>query len=118
MMIRSILLALMLALAACGQAQQSSFSPTKLANLQIGKTTYDQAVAELGQPSSQSQLPDGRRLANYEYLEETQTLGTSSARGGVISAHSVPTSGGARTDVYQLQFGSNGVLQSYSALNQ
>ncbi|HUN48114.1 MAG TPA: hypothetical protein VMU85_16405, partial [Stellaceae bacterium] len=64
-MTRAILFALLLALAACGQQTQNSFSPTKLSDLQVGKSNYEQVVAQLGPPANETRLPDGRRIANY-----------------------------------------------------
>ena len=109
-MTRAILVALLLALAACGQQTQNNFSPTKLSDLQIGKTSYEQVVAQLGPPSNETRLPDGRRIANYTYVEETENLQAPSARGGVPSVRATP-----RSSVYQLQFDSGGVLQTYTA---
>ena len=111
---RSILLAVMLGLAACGQAQVS-FSPSKLSDLQVGKTTYDQAVSELGPPTDESKLPDGRRLMTYVYRVQSQTLQAPTARGSVSAVHTTSSEPSASTSAFQLQFDSSGVLQSYTS---
>jgi hypothetical protein len=110
---RSILLAIMLGLAACDQVP-ISFSPAKTSNLEVGKTTYDQAVAQLGKPTDESKLPDGRRLATYTYLVQGQSVQTSSARGGVTVARATSGPSNANTSTFQMQFDPNGVLQSYT----
>ena len=110
---RSILFAIMLGLAACDQVP-ISFSPAKTSNLEVGQTTYDQAVAQLGKPTDESKLPDGRRLATYTYLVQGQSVQTSSARGGVTVAHATTGPSNANTSTFQMQFDPNGVLQSYT----
>ena len=109
-MTRAILFTLILALASCGQTTQNSFSPAKLSDLQVGRTSYEQVVAQLGPPSNETRLPDGRRIANYEFVEETQTLQAPTARGGTPSVRTTP-----RSSTYQLQFDPSGVLQNYTA---
>jgi len=111
---RPILFALMFGLAACGQTQpQGSFSPTKLSDLHIGKTTYAEIVSEFGPPSSESTLPDGRRITNYQYEEEVETWQGPTMRGGVPTARMVP-----RAHVFQLQFDSSGILRDYTSMPQ
>lgn len=110
---RSILLAIMLGLAACDQVP-ISFSPAKTSNLEIGKTTYDQAVSQLGKPTDENKLPDGRRLLTYVYLVQGQSVQTPTSRGGVTVAHATSGPSNAGTSTFQMQFDPNGVLQSYT----
>src|SRR5579862_1843918 len=100
----------MLGLAACDQVP-ISFSPAKTSNLEIGKTTYDQAVSQLGKPTDENKLPDGRRLLTYVYLVQGQSVQTPTSRGGVTVAHATSGPSNAGTSTFQMQFDPGGVLQ-------
>jgi hypothetical protein len=110
---RAILFAIILGLAACDQ-NLVSFSPAKTSQLEVGKTTYDQAVSQLGPPTDQSQLPDGRRLVNYVYQVQGQSVQAPTARGGVTVAHTTSGPSNVGTSAFQMQFDPSGVLQSYT----
>lgn len=110
---RAILLAAMLSLAACDTIF-ASFKPAATSDLQVGKTTYDQAVSQLGKPTDESTLPDGRRLVTYVYQVQGQSVQAPTARGGVTVARSGSGPSAVGNSAFQLQFDPNGVLQSYT----
>lgn len=103
----------LLSLAAC-ETVVKSFTPAKTSELVIGTTTYDQAVSQLGKPTDESTLPDGRRLVTYVYLVQGQSVQTPTARGGVTVAHATSGPSNASTSAFQMQFDASGVLQSYN----
>jgi len=112
---RSILLAcaLVLALPACDTVF-ASFKPAQTSTLEVGKTTYDQTVSQLGKPTDESTLPDGRRLVTYIYRVQGQAMQVPTTRGGVSAVRTSAAPSGVSTSNFQLTFDQSGVLQSYT----
>ncbi len=91
---------LVMALACCSGGCAVSGSGTQIsqesiASLNPGQTTYAEAIATLGQPSSISAAPDGTRSATYAYKQEYDALVI-----GAVVEHTL-----------LLEFDKNGVLQ-------
>ncbi len=110
---RAILLAAMLGLAACDTIF-ASFKPAATSDLQVGKTTYDQAVSQLGKPTDEMALPDGRKQVTYVYQVQGQSVQAPTSRGGVTVAHAGPGPSAVGNSAFQLVFDPSGVLQSYT----
>ena len=106
-MIRITLTALMMA-AVCSTAQATEVSEAQLASLQIGTTTYDQVISQLGKPTTIETSADGKTIT---YIA-THTH--------IKAATYVPIvglfAGGARaqSSSVKLVFGPDGVLSKTS----
>ncbi|HUN49150.1 MAG TPA: hypothetical protein VMU85_21630 [Stellaceae bacterium] len=110
---RPLLLVLMLALAGCDTVFHS-FKPAQPTNLEIGKTTYDQTVSQLGKPTDEATLPDGRRMVTYVYRVQGQSMAVPTTRGGVSAVRTSAAPSGISTSNFQLTYDPSGVLQSYT----
>ena len=83
----------------------------QLSKLEKGKTTMQEVVASLGQPSTNTYNSDGTRTIAYMYMEaQTRPETFIPFIGGLI--------GGAdsRSNVVTLRFDKNGTLLDYSSL--
>ncbi len=85
-------------------------------NSRVGKYTYDQAVAELGQPDRQARLSDGKVV--YKWLAQVPTSPTlntgMSYYGSTGFAAGQNVNSGLGNRYLQLTFGTNGVLSDWS----
>jgi hypothetical protein len=82
----------------------------------IGKYTYDQAVAELGSPTEQSQSSDGKVVAKWvSQLYAGAGLNSQMSYHGSTGYGAGQNLGpGYGTRVLQLTFGADGVLTAWS----
>lgn len=67
-----VALTLSLCVSACVYQQQGNrFDPAKVAELQPGVSTQQDAIDKLGPPSAVSNYPDGSRLLQWQYVYGT-----------------------------------------------
>lgn len=106
MEMRAVVIAAMLALGGC-MTSGTQLSETQLATIEKGKTTYDEVVARLGEPTTLTVAEDGTRVATYGYAK-----GNSAA---VIPIASL-FAGGLKIDAVTttFTFDSAGVLKDYT----
>ena len=60
-------LCVVLLLGGCGMSSGVKIDQDKIASLQKGKTTYDQAIQRFGKPTRSSIKSDGTRTITYKY---------------------------------------------------
>jgi len=81
-----------------------------LQSFERGKTTYGDVVARLGQPTSNTLLPDGRRMIMYTYMQaQARPENFIPIVGAFV--------GGAdtRSSVVSITFDQTGILETYSS---
>jgi hypothetical protein len=85
-------------------------------NSRVGNYTYDQAVAEYGSPTTQSQSNDGKVVAKWVTQQNTgASLNTGMAYYGSTGFAGNQNAGpGHRARTLQLTFGANGKLLEWS----
>ena len=106
---KKIVLVLSLFAAGC-VAMGTQIQEKQLSKLEKGKTTMQEVVANLGQPSTNTYNSDGTRTIAYMYMEaQTRPETFIPFIGGLI--------GGAdsRSNVVTLRFDKNGTLLDYSS---
>ena len=81
-------------------------------NSRVGNYTYNQAVAELGSPTLQSQTSDGKLSVKWVQPYTAATLNTGMSYYG--SAGFAAGQNANRSQVLQLTFDANGVLTAWS----
>lgn len=104
-----VILASLMLLAGCVSAGVK-VDEADLTKFEKGKTTYAQIVQTLGPPTSNSLLPDGRRLLAYTWVQAR-------ARPQNFIPLIGPLVGGAdsRSTMVMIWIGADGTLASYSA---
>ena len=85
-------------------------------NSRVGKYTYDQAVAEFGSPTLQTQSTDGKVVAKWVAQQQPGAgLNTGMSYYGSAGFTAGQTTGPKyRSRVLQLTFGANGILTDWS----
>jgi len=58
-----------IALAGCGATSGTKVTDEQLQKLEVGKTTYTEAVALLGRPNYDTVMSGGKRVVTYAYSE-------------------------------------------------
>jgi outer membrane protein assembly factor BamE (lipoprotein component of BamABCDE complex) len=58
-------------LTGCGATSGTKVTDQQLAQMQVGKTSYGDAVSVLGQPNGETVLPGGKRILVWAYSEVT-----------------------------------------------
>ena len=64
-------LVVILGLAACTSSGGTQVTQGQINQFQIGKTTYEQVLSALGQPSARGQKADGSKVLVYTHTEST-----------------------------------------------
>jgi hypothetical protein len=83
----------------------------------MGEYTYDQAVVELGPPTKQAKLADGRTVADWVTRTRTGSgvgMGVGGYTGNVGMGVGTTYGGGYRDLILRLTFGTDGKLESWS----
>ncbi len=105
-MAQALIATLALAILSGCAATGTKLTEQQIAQLEIGKTTYDQAIAILGEPTDVDLDSDGNRILVYEHTK-------AKAKG----VNFIPVvglfAGGTNTerDITKLYFGKDGVLK-------
>ena len=111
MLIRKVVVVAAIAILLAGCAPQGVDNPdSRIANLQDGKTRYDQVTQEFGKPLTDQVAPDGTRTLTFAIQQQQ-------ASGGVHSPILGPFSGSV-TQVENdltMKFDKQGVLTSHSS---
>ena len=80
----------------------------------MGEYTYDQAVTELGPPTKQTKLADGKTVAEWVTRTPTSTgFGAGMGYGGSVGMGMGTSYGNYRESVLRLTFGANGILENW-----
>ena len=82
----------------------------QLAEFEKGKTTIQDVIAKLGQPTRNTLLPDGSRTLTYTYVQaQARPENFIPIIGPLVGGHDV------RSNIVMLRFSPNGVLRSMIA---
>ena len=91
-------------------------TPTVDWNSRVGNYTYDQAVADMGQPSRQAKLDEGKTVAQWITLHGSNgylgSAGVASGNYGMGAGQSIAQS--YKDHVVELTFGPDGKLVSWA----
>ena len=109
----SSLLAVIGLLAGCATTPQVDWTA------RLGEYTYDQAVVELGPPTSQAKLGDGKTMAEWVTRSPNSTnlgVGVGGYAGGNVAVGSATSyNTGFRERVLRLTFSQDGKLENYQS---
>ena len=96
---RSVAVLIIALVAACSSEAGRNFDLTKADQFRPGVTTYDEAVSQLGKPTTLRRYPDGRFGAAWQYSKGTLSGGSAKGVGIVFSASGVMERMSGRVDV-------------------
>jgi hypothetical protein len=93
-------LCIALSIGGCSQEVGTNFDLSKADQFKPGVTTYDEAVATLGKPTTVRRYPDGRVGAAWQYVKGTTFSGGSGKGVGIVfSASGVMERMSRRTEI-------------------